>query len=321
MKSLYLFSFFILIGIIGSLQLIWGQEGCVTVHFGLRLGKSEKGILVKEVIENGPAEEAGILAGDILLEVNGQRIENLEKIKEIFCQKRSKEVVLKVARGNEEKTFSVRLGKRKCHQEENKIRAGGFGGFSPTLSIFNFNKVNEGLNRNQFSSKFSQTHFGFGGGGWVQAGKVTIGGFGFGGSQSAASESLVIDADFGAGFFEVGYIPITFKFFNPRFLLGIGGGGFTFNLKPSKTPPASFDSLVKYPNFGAEISAGGFALAPALAIDFPISFIGFSLKGGYIFFPMKTSWEYGAGQKLNIGPDLSLSGPYFQLYIVFGGRR
>ncbi|MEO0101551.1 MAG: PDZ domain-containing protein [candidate division WOR-3 bacterium] len=319
MKRPYLL--FIFIGIFTLPEIIFSQ-GCITVHLGLHLTESEKGILVQGVMEGSPAAEAGILVGDILLEVDGQKVENIEMVAEIVRQKEANGLLrLKVARENEEKIFSVRLGKGKCHnQKRGKIQGGGFGGFSPTLSIFNFNKVNEVLAQNQFTNKFSQTHFGFGGGGWAQVGKVTIGGFGFGGSQSVASDSLAIDADFGAGFFEVGYIPITIKFFNPRFLLGIGGGGFTFFLKPNKIPPTNFEDLIKNPNFGAKITKGGFALSPGLSLDFPISFIGFSLKGGYIFFPGKSSWEYETGQKMNNGPDLNLSGPYFQFYIFFGGR-
>lgn len=315
--------------------LLWAHEGekscptcpsrkhspCGTPYLGIRFGEDETGVIIKEIIKNSPAEKAGILPGDLVLEIAGKPVKDTRAIREILCWKETEErVTIKVLRGSEEKRFELEPERKHTYRMRAKFKGMGFGGFGPTLMIFNFDKVNTVLSRYNFKSQLSKNFFNFSGGGWGQIRKVSIGGFGFGGLQTVASESLVIDANFGVGFFEAGFVPISTKFFNPRILLGIGGGGFTFHLKPNRIPPTSFDSLLKNPNFGAKVTTGGIALAPALSFDFPISSVGLSLKSGYILLPIKSSWKYESGEDLNIGPDFNPSGPYFQLYVFFGGR-
>ncbi len=47
--------------------------------------ESTKGVLVSEVIKNQPAERAGIMAGDVILKVNGEEIENVERFRRIIA--------------------------------------------------------------------------------------------------------------------------------------------------------------------------------------------------------------------------------------------
>ncbi len=316
----------LIVGVIFIAKAFSGEEcqrvchSCVSHHFGIRFTKHERGLLVTEVVPNSLAEEAGFIPGDIITEIDGEKATEETKMEEVLKKKRKGEsVAFKILRGDEEKRLTVKIKEKRIHKVEVKFRGGGFGGFGPTISLFDFGKLNNLLLNNAFATTFSNKHWGFGGGGWLQAGKITIGGFGFGGSQSVGSDSLEVDGDFGVGFFEIGFIPFVTKFFNLRINLGIGGGGFTFYFKPNRSPPTKFEDLLKSPDFGTKINSGGFALAPGLSFDFPISFVGLSLKSGYIFFPKK-SWEYEDGRDLNQGPDLNLSQPYIQLYIIFGGR-
>lgn len=73
----------------------------------------EKGVLVEDVIEGGAAKAAGILAGDIILSVNGEEINYPDKLqRRIAALKPDEQVSVTVKRGNEEKTFTFTLGNR-----------------------------------------------------------------------------------------------------------------------------------------------------------------------------------------------------------------
>ena len=50
-------------------------------YFGL---ESSEGVLVSDVKPGSPAEGAGLKTGDVIIEVNGQRIKSVRKIKSIF---------------------------------------------------------------------------------------------------------------------------------------------------------------------------------------------------------------------------------------------
>ncbi len=89
----------------------------------------DKGVLVNEVVEDGPADEAGIeggdtnatiegakvrLGGDIIIEVDGKPVSAMEDvINAVNAAKPGEEMELTVLRGDdEEKTFTVKLGVR-----------------------------------------------------------------------------------------------------------------------------------------------------------------------------------------------------------------
>lgn len=69
------------------------------------------GVTVVEVYKDSPAEAAGIKANDVILEINGNKVDNSnsEKITEFL--KNDKENTVKVKRGKKELSFSVRMGK------------------------------------------------------------------------------------------------------------------------------------------------------------------------------------------------------------------
>ena len=63
--------------------------------------------------ENSPAYKAGLLVGDIILELNGKKVYNLsmEKINELFMSNEGKEIKIVVERNNTELSFSFKLEK------------------------------------------------------------------------------------------------------------------------------------------------------------------------------------------------------------------
>lgn len=52
------------------------------VRLGVRLAKNKEGIMIMEVMENTNAERAGMLKGDLLIRMDGQKLSNVEEILE-----------------------------------------------------------------------------------------------------------------------------------------------------------------------------------------------------------------------------------------------
>lgn len=67
------------------------------------------GSTVVEVYKGSPAEDAGLKANDIIIEINGNKVDNTnsEKITEFL--KKDKDNVVKVKRGEEELSFSIKM--------------------------------------------------------------------------------------------------------------------------------------------------------------------------------------------------------------------
>lgn len=192
----------------------------------------------------------------------------------------------------------------------------GFGGFGVTGVMLNLDEINERLTAVGVDP-LDQWMIGMGGGGWGGKG-VVLGGWGFGGTRTTASESLKVRAGFGAGFFEAGYSIRIFDFLWLKPLLGIGGCGYSLDLRPI-LGDVRFDSLLLNPARTSKVSLGGFVLAPALGITIPINFVGLSLKAGYIYQPVEGDWTLADGSAVTGGPSLLANGPYITAHIIFGG--
>ena len=83
-------------------------------YFGL--SKAE-GIIVSEVEDAGPAEKAGLKVGDIILEVNGQKIESGDDLTQILIDSSVGDVLnMKVYRDRKSFSLTLKLGRRS--QEE-----------------------------------------------------------------------------------------------------------------------------------------------------------------------------------------------------------
>ncbi|HEV2728244.1 MAG TPA: PDZ domain-containing protein, partial [Solirubrobacterales bacterium] len=86
----------------------------------------EEGVIVQTVVEDGPADEAGIeagttsaeidgqevrLGGDIITEVDGKKVESMDELVEVIQESEpGDELELTIARGDDEKTADVTLG-------------------------------------------------------------------------------------------------------------------------------------------------------------------------------------------------------------------
>lgn len=76
--------------------------------FGL---KDAKGALVSDIVPESPAERAGIKQGDIIIEVDGKDVDEMNKLPRLVATLHvGKEIRVKVIRDGKEKTFRVTIG-------------------------------------------------------------------------------------------------------------------------------------------------------------------------------------------------------------------
>ncbi len=84
-------------------------------YYGIKEGK---GVLVTEVFPGDPADEAGIKPKDIVLSVNGKKVENTRELSKSIADTSVGDIVkIKVLRNGIEKKFRVKVVKR----EDNRI--------------------------------------------------------------------------------------------------------------------------------------------------------------------------------------------------------
>jgi serine protease Do len=87
----------------------------IAEYYGL---KGKKGVMVSEIFPGDPADKAGIRTRDIILDVNGQKIETSRELTRIIAGFHvGEKVKIKVLRDGKEKLFTVKIAKR----EQEKI--------------------------------------------------------------------------------------------------------------------------------------------------------------------------------------------------------
>lgn len=75
--------------------------------------KLDTGIYVADVIRNSPAERSGMKRGDILLEIDGVKLEKMSELRTyIYSKKVGEKVNIKYIRGNKEYQISITLAKK-----------------------------------------------------------------------------------------------------------------------------------------------------------------------------------------------------------------
>jgi predicted metalloprotease with PDZ domain len=74
--------------------------------------KTDKGALVNEVVEDSPAEEAGLKEEDIIVELDGRKVSDADDLRSaVRSTKPGTKVSLAVMRNGERKTFDITIGK------------------------------------------------------------------------------------------------------------------------------------------------------------------------------------------------------------------
>lgn len=80
-------------------------------YLGIALDLTFAGVKVEEVFQDRPAHAAGLKAGDLILEVNGEKVENMEEFREVLSRHRpGEEIKLKIARADRGQELAVKLG-------------------------------------------------------------------------------------------------------------------------------------------------------------------------------------------------------------------
>ena len=97
----------------------------------LGLDASEGGVLISRVIEDSPAEEAGLRGGDVIVAVDGQSVRDSASLLVIIAYKKpGDDVRLDVVRRGERKTITATLGER-----EGGMAAAGMGEYLAVSSL------------------------------------------------------------------------------------------------------------------------------------------------------------------------------------------
>lgn len=291
-------------------------------YLGVVTDEDDGKLVVRSVRQNSPAQIAGIKPGDIILEVNGIPMESPDDLIQFMQKTKPNEVIrVRLLSSDGEKTVEVKLGevpkstmkiKAKIKTDKESYGAGYFG---PGLIFFNYDALNSVLANNRIA-RAQNSQFVFGGGGWGQLGKVRLGGWGVGGAQSVNSDSVYVELSYGVGLFELGYCFLNTPIkITP--LIGIGGGGTTLKIKSRVYTPLTLNDVFSSPGGIAKISKGGLTLFSGLALDIPISFVGLSLKGGYLLNPVQSAWILEDFDEIK-GPQFNPKGPFVSVSIMFG---
>lgn len=101
----------------------------VTEEIAESLGlKGVKGALVATVTKDSPASKADVEAGDIILEFNGQKVNEMRELPRIVAETEIGTTAKMVLwRDGQEKTVSVQIGELEKAEEEGLLEASGFG--------------------------------------------------------------------------------------------------------------------------------------------------------------------------------------------------
>ena len=107
------------------------------VGIGVTVVETEYGIMVSDVAEGGSAKEEGILVGDVIVAVDGTRVEGktVNEVKEMIQGDSGTSVEITVARDEEEKSFTVKRRTIKTKVATAKMLEGNVG----LVTIKNFN--------------------------------------------------------------------------------------------------------------------------------------------------------------------------------------
>jgi|GEM_PF-763482 len=72
----------------------------------------DHGVIVDDVIEESPADKAGIKKGDIILKIDGEEITDMDDLHYMVKKNPGREVKIEVLRKGKKKTLSVKLGEK-----------------------------------------------------------------------------------------------------------------------------------------------------------------------------------------------------------------
>jgi len=88
----------------------------------LKLGKYFKGVIIADVLPDGPAGDSGIEQGDIVIEYNGEKIENVAQLRnKVAATAPRTQVKIKILRDKKELELTVRVGELGMAEEHARV--------------------------------------------------------------------------------------------------------------------------------------------------------------------------------------------------------
>jgi serine protease Do len=91
----------------------------------LKLPKNIKGVIVADVVPDGPAVKGGIEQGDIITEINGIKMETVSQFRNLIAQTPpGTQVRIALLRNKKEMTLSVKIGELESERRIAKTEAG-----------------------------------------------------------------------------------------------------------------------------------------------------------------------------------------------------
>jgi putative serine protease PepD len=82
-------------------------------YLGVRLAETDDGVRLSNVLDGDPGQKAGLQAGDLVLDADGQKVESAGDIQRaVDAHKPGEKLQLKIDRGGDERTVTVTLGTR-----------------------------------------------------------------------------------------------------------------------------------------------------------------------------------------------------------------
>lgn len=140
----------------------------LAAYFGV-----ENGALVVSVVEDSPAEAAGIQAGDVILEVAGEAVEDPGDLIEILSEQEAGPTTVRVMRDRQERTLTVELEERARWRHEEGDHEGEQWSFH--MESFEMPAFEVGpIHMDGFDMEPLEWHFEIGDGDWTGPEDMTI---------------------------------------------------------------------------------------------------------------------------------------------------
>lgn len=142
-----------------------GEEGVPTPFIGVITRELEPevrsqtglhdgyGLLVVEIMPDGPAKEAGLQQHDVLVKLDDQKLINMEQLQVLVrSQKKGDEITLTIRRAGAEQQLKVKVGERKMPPMHADSRERGFGFPLPRGGSFRYEPPS-GQNRDEWRER------------------------------------------------------------------------------------------------------------------------------------------------------------------------
>ena len=197
--------------------------------------------------------------------------------------------------------------------------SGGGGFFAIGANAPNLGALDDALDAAGYPT-FDSEMLAIGGGGYGLVGRVMVGGEGFGLiAPTRGFEGRELSVGGGYGLFTLGYLLTPERRFDAFPVLGIGGGGLSFDIGSEAVD--TFDDVLENPSRGASMEQFNLLVQIGAGAEYPLQSDGglrIGLRAGYLLTAFSSDWTIN-DQSIGGGPDATLGGPFVRLTI--GGGR